>query len=312
VVYATHARDDTQWRVLDPTTGRYRTVEVGTVSVPTTDLRYAAVTEERTPTHMPKRLGRYDSTTGAIRWYDSPIPLYGGAAIAPDGRYAVAVGEDGTVFRLVIVDLTDGSATLAPKPDIGPLAWLADSRHIEVGTAVIDLTGRPTATMPARSGSSIVAPRPDGSALLVEAGTGRYALTDSHGRTESLAAGPGCPPLSGYPTAPITDFPTRSHVADPPRSSGTPSWPSPSGPGSPGPAPSAACPVVTFLGWRGPDRVLFGTFGYGSVADDKHVYIEELDLRTGAQHTLTTYSGPAPDEMVVAPVPAGRHPFSTF
>ncbi len=176
VVYATHARDDTQWRVLDPTTGRYRTVEVGTVSVPTTDLRYAAV----------------------------------------------------------------------------------------------------------------------------------------HGRTESLAAGPGRPPLSGYPTAPITDFPTRSHVADPPRSSGTPSWPSPSGPGSPAPAPSAACPVVTFLGWRGPDRVLFGTFGYGSVADDKHVYIEELDLRTGAQHTLTTYSGPAPDEMVVAPVPAGRHPFSTF
>jgi hypothetical protein len=288
VVYATHTRIGATWRILDPTTGRYRSVAgLGRISAPSTDLRYAVVTPPSTTKQPVTRLGRYDGWTGEIRWYDSPIDL-DGAAISPDGRYAMASGSSlATGDEVVFVDLTDGSVTSTPMSEPlarhWPLQWLADSRHFAMGTAIMDLAGRRTGTLPASDTWEVQAVRPDGSGLLVRpqnAGN-RYALADERGRLSKPVTVSGC--LTPPPTA------------------------------SPGAQPVSDCLWPTYLGWRGGDRILLAVHDYGRAPGDDYGHtVVDVDLRTGARQELDVYDGPPIDEIMVAPAPGGRQPFPTF
>jgi hypothetical protein len=112
-VYATD-RNGLTARVLDPTTGAYRTIGVDVISAPATDLRHAAVTPPRVSDGRgnpidfpPNRVGRYDATTGDIRWYDVPLGV-GVPAISPDGRY-IAAPDYAPATRIVLVDTQSGA-----------------------------------------------------------------------------------------------------------------------------------------------------------------------------------------------------------
>jgi len=145
----------------------------GAVSAPFVTSVNAAVSPER-------RIGRYDTTTGDIRWYDIPVLLGTAPRISPDGRYAAAAANNPSdrpeeaFAKVVVVDLTTGRATvvdLAPAdaaaavytinglpagfhPGDG-LTWRPDSRHLMVGNAIVDLTGRHTGTLPPKAPSTV-------------------------------------------------------------------------------------------------------------------------------------------------------------
>ena len=207
--------------ILDPSTGRYRTSEVSLVMDPSADLRYAPVLpvipEMSDPSSSPlvRRAGRYDTVTGDIRWFDLPRRWTAPPTISPDGRYLAAPIIRGTATGIVVVDTTDGTVEefdIAPDalaaldvvvgnvsfdrdpPDIRPrgfpdipLGWLPDSRHVLFGSAILDLTGRRTGTLPVPDGW-LIAPRPNGGALFVSKDAlDTLKLTDATGKVETGA-----------------------------------------------------------------------------------------------------------------------------
>jgi len=264
VVYA--STDGKGARILDAKTGRYRTVEVDAVTAPSADLRYAIVLRTRTDGRSVDvdRIGRYESTTGAIRWYDMPVPVStarGEAGISPDGRYAAILTATAVTsgdFALVIVDLNGGTSRLvrATRPAAGEaqLQWQSDSRHVILGNQIIDLDGHTTATLPVPDGQDLVAARPDGTALLVAPAAGRpigprfaFGLADPHGTL-----------MHTVPTA-----------CGQPRPSG---WPA---------APGNHCSGYSFVAWRSAEQILL----FAKELADTHTVVE-LDLRTGASRLL--------------------------
>jgi hypothetical protein len=169
------------WQILDPRTGLYRTVNVSAVSPPTADLRYAAVTIPLRPLEQAKKIGRYESTTGEIRWYDIPVTPERTPAISPNGKFAVVVGSD----QLVVVDLDSGvtTSTAVPGGSGHQLAWQSDSQRILFRNQVLDLDGRVVAVRPVPADAEFIAAHPDGPGLLVRLPTDRtYGITDGRGR----------------------------------------------------------------------------------------------------------------------------------
>jgi len=152
--------------------------------------------------------------------------------------------------------------------------WHADSRHLFMDNAVVDLGGRVTATLPATAGA-LVAVRPDAAAAVLTAPFSvpiaerwnTFQLTDDRGTVTGRATvSPGC----------------RMVHADVP------------GPhGSPSPMPQSC--MFHFLGWRGPHTVL--------VRDDRGPATFVLDLHAGAARRVYP---PIADEthefFLVAPV----------
>lgn len=289
-VYASYQGGQVR-RVLDPATGEYRTIDVGSISAPSTDLRYAAVTPSRVSDgqgigHPPERVGRYDATTGDIRWYGVPFGV-GSPAISPDGRYIVTA--EGQVAaapanRILLVDTRNGAVRVFdPGPEILAAAgvqwasadmlqnppklqpatdlrrgvvWRPDSRHFLVGNAIIDLTGRRTGTVPMPDRTWLIAPRPDGEGLLVvpDDALDTFALTDASGRISN-----------------------RVRVT----------WPSCTE--KLGPPDQVICPRTWsegFLGWRGDRHLLVPTSQL-----DPYGGIDAVDVRTGERTTVTTIHG---------------------
>jgi len=81
-------RDGSGVEILDPATGAYRTVAVSVVLEPSADLRYAPVVPPGDAGG--NRIGRYDTTSGEIRWFDPPLRWASPPTISPDGRYLAA------------------------------------------------------------------------------------------------------------------------------------------------------------------------------------------------------------------------------
>jgi hypothetical protein len=190
-----------RWQVLDPATGEYRDLMVKKVSEPTTDLRYAAVLPKGDGAHVLAKLGRYETTTGALRWYDIPIrPDV--VAISPDGRYAAAMGWDDTVEAadVTVVDLETGQVrrfntaplyeATEPPGTVGgsetppeEVAWAPDSRHLLFGAAITDLDGRRTGEVVRPADTGLVSVHRGGAGTLVKTGPAPtdYALVDGTG-----------------------------------------------------------------------------------------------------------------------------------
>lgn len=293
-VYATQDRNET-WKVLDPATGRYRTMRAEYLTEPTTDLRYAAVGRPRvgddgSPLDFPtKQIGRYEATTGNIRWYDTPMPT-GLGRISPDGRH-IAVTEHGAagevVDKLMIVDTRSGAVeVLTMTPDIlasakvrfagarGPdlvrgVLWRPDSRSFLVGSAVVDLTGHRVAEVAMPGDAWLVAARPAGDGLLIVPNDApdSFAVTDAAGRS-------GTPFRVTWPTC----------LARP----ATERW------------NPALCPTTRgegFLGWRGEGHILVPS------EPDWRNTIDAVDVRTGERTVVARFDG----EWVVV-VPADTLP----
>ncbi|WP_281903754.1 hypothetical protein [Phytohabitans aurantiacus] len=273
------------WQVLDPKTGRYRDVNVGAVTTPTADLRYAMVAPLGESLN---RIGRYETTTGKIRWYDLPFEV-SGAYISPDGRHAAVlhygwIGQPTSGPEMAVVDLTTGqvkpfeldAATLSaawttldgpdgtvfdvPQLPLSMVSWKPDSRHFTLGNVILDLDGRRTGVLPVPAGTLMLGLAPDGAGVLVNPGkkAGTFALTDRAGGLAREV---------------------------------TVTWPCPSDPPCPNWAP-------TFIGWRGPDQILI----WHSPAPDKSdATIEALDLRTGTRETVHHIGGsPTIDRIIIA------------
>jgi len=197
------------WHVLDPDSGQFRVINVATVTAPTTDLRYAAVsapfvTSVNAAVSPERRIGRYDTTTGDIRWYDIPVLLGTAPRISPDGRYAAAAADNPSdrpeeaFAKVVVLDLTTGRATVV---DLGPadaaaavytinglpagfhpgdgLTWRPDSRHLMVGNAIVDLAGRHTGILPLPPGNYMLSVRPDGAGALIKKARWPVSLQDA-------------------------------------------------------------------------------------------------------------------------------------
>jgi hypothetical protein len=282
-----------RWEVLDPATGDYRDVLVKTVSEPTTDLRYAAVLPKGDGAQIPAKVGRYETTTGALRWYDIPVrPSF--AAISPDGRYAAVSGWDDTAQAadIAVVDLKTGQVrrfdtahlyepepfieTGDPKPTkpVLPRAalatfdeqtqgvtWDPDSRHLRFGGAVTDLDGRLTRRLAVPPDTGIVSVHRDGAGTLIRTGlaTTDYALVDDTGtvRYGRVAGDWTC---EVAPEKPRVD--------------------------------RCGKPWAQFLSWRGRDQVLIQTApdqyaaaqtgpATSTSQPDMQARYEALDLRTG-------------------------------
>jgi hypothetical protein len=313
-----------RWHVLDPVTGQYRSPDVSTVTPPTTDLHYAAVSA---PWTIPigdgvspeRRIGRYDTTTGAIRWYDIPVLLGTAPRISPDGRYIVAAAQSASdrpedaFARLIVVDLTSGEAklvNLSPAdagaavyaPDGSPygfapgdgLTWRPDSRHVMVGTVTVDLSGNRTGALPL--------PRDGGGALVLpRAGwpfNEHYALVDAAGVTTYTAADQPCfipvprtvPPGMWESVEPSPGFDPSAEEFNPSPGPSSPAYKSydPSAPPRTAWTTFTLSPVGQicgydygqFIGWRGPTTVLL-------VYNDS---IDAFDFATGARQTLRAVS----------------------
>jgi hypothetical protein len=288
------------WRVLDPSTGNYRDVDVFTVSAPTTDLRYAAVTPRFVyppaggmPEPQEKKIGRYDTASGDIRWYDIPISPGSTAAISPDGRYVALIGGRSDAAQLIVVDLGTGHAStvdldhavlsaMKRRRSRAPIDWLPDSRRLVIENQVVDLTGRRVGELRLPDSALILSVRPGGNGLLVDPtrhpympgqaqdDDGRFALTDTRGRT-------------------VVDR-TATCFGDP--------NPSPS---VPGPGASTGRCSYDFVGWRGPDEILI------SPADPLGEQLYTLNLRTGETTPIHRIPGsPRIDALIV--VSADRLP----
>lgn len=192
-----------RWEVLDPATGDYRDVLVKAVSDPSTDLRYAAVLAEGDGAQTPRKVGRYETTTGALRWYDVPFhPDF--AVISPDGRYLAARGWLDAVQAadIAVVDVETGQVRRfdtahiysVAEPPSGPepptlprlgvamydervpqVAWTPDSRHLVFGAAVTDLDGRLTGELARPEETAVVSVHRGGAGTLVRTG---FAVTD--------------------------------------------------------------------------------------------------------------------------------------
>jgi hypothetical protein len=283
--------------ILNPTTGEYRTVSVLVVMEPSADLRYAPVVppvptdDKGNGTHpVDKRIGRYDTTTGEIRWYDAPQRWAAPPTISPDGRYLIApVWNAGAkAWAVMVVDAETGEArvsNLAPETveaknalpgglsydEAGAMTveakyaldivipWLPDSRHVLIGTAIVDLDGQRTGTVPIRDGW-LIAPRPNGVGALVvpRDALDTYVLTDASGG-------------DAY----------RRRV----------DW------SCTGTNPTACSQLVfgSFLGWRGPNHMLVKS------PEDPGHGIDAIDVRTGQRTRLTTYDAA---RVIVAPADA--------
>jgi hypothetical protein len=279
VVYATTSTNDGPWKVLDPKTGRYRTVDVEYVSLPTADLRYSMVTPHGYRPYRTSRIGRYESATGQIRWYELPAEMSGAASISPDGRYAAGISLQPKA-SIEVLDLSTGKATQVDIPgaarlkitDTNQVLWQAGSRHLLVDNVVVDLAGQVTATFELPRATRFLSLRPDGTAQLVVGNSAMphnvFILADQHA---ALIAGVAALEPSCHPSLPI----------------------GPSGSPSPG---GANC-NYDFLGWRGPESLLV------QVAFANGPLMFELSLRNGAMRAVhppipdTRYAG-----MVVAPV----------
>ncbi|HET8681943.1 MAG TPA: hypothetical protein VFM54_08725 [Micromonosporaceae bacterium] len=305
-----------RWRVLDPTTGDYRGIHVATVTAPTTTLRYAAVAAPwpgplGTGVSPEKKIGRYDTTTGEIRWYDVPVVLGTAPRISADGRYAVAAAEsrstrpEDALRTLVLLDLDTGRARLV---DVDPadaaaaedtvatgaqvihpgdgLSWHPDSRHLLVGNVIIDLDGQRTGTLPVPDSSLMVSLRPDGSGMLVNLASDdpladAYALTDAAGKITGPVTLSGCvgaaagrPFPTGTGVPPQTAAPSASPVgsAAPTEVSISPT------PHMPAPDPGqvwCSSSQNDFLGWRG-DSVILVVNDTAAVRQ-----IDAVDISTG-------------------------------
>jgi hypothetical protein len=307
------------WHVLDPVTGDYRPLDVATVTAPTADLRYAAVSaawpaeiEAEADLSHQRRLGRYDTSTGAIRWYDVPVPLDTAPHISPDGRYAAVVvpRSAGDLFgRLLLVDLASGQATGFDVPLAGAasavqtgvgspfgffddgLTWRPDSRHLALGTAIVDLSGHRAGSLPLPPDTILVSASPDGAGALVEPeslmldANHTYELTDGSGAVTARVTAAGC--ADSTPRA-VTPVPGQS----------VPPGPSSPDPSAVGPAafdasatpssiarPSNVVSVCSsdhnaFLGWRGPATILVMS------GNKPRFTIDSLDLRTGVRRVL--------------------------
>lgn len=273
------------WQVLDPTTGRYRDVNVGAVTNPTADLRYAMVAPLGESLN---RIGRYETTTGKIRWYDLPFEV-SGAYISPDGRHAALLhlgwsDEPVSGPEMAVVDLATGqvkpfeldAATLSAAwttlegpdgivldvshPALSIVSWLPDSQRFTVGNVILDLDGRKTGVLPVPANALMLDLAPAGAGMLVnpDKKAGTFALTGSTGGLTRQVS--------------VT-------------------WPCPTDPPCPNWAP-------TFIGWRDPDQILI----WHSPAPDKSdASIEALDLRTGARETVHHIGGsPTIDQIIIA------------
>jgi hypothetical protein len=266
-----------RWEVLDPQTGDYRDVYVKMVSQPTTDLRHAAVIPKGDGAQVPRRIGRYDTTTGAVRWYDVPVRP-DETAISPDGRYAMVVEWTGatTIADLAVVELSTGTVTrfdvdhdiggaepptTPAEPDIeAPIppppssfetpafSWAPDSRHLLLGRLLLDLEGRPAGQLPVPDGTRIVSVNRGDAGTLVHfyGTTGEYAVVDAAGTIRhrtgiDIPCSPSPPVESGC---------------------GQRSWPQ-------------------FLSWRGTDQILVQT-GPGSAAG-----YAAVDLATGEHEAVS-------------------------
>jgi hypothetical protein len=282
-----------RWEVLDPATGDYRDVLVRTVSEPTADLRYAAVLPKGDGDQAQAKVGRYETTTGALRWYELPLrPDF--AAISPDGRYAVARSWDSVVqaTAVAVVDLRTGRVRrfdtahlYEPEPSVGTggpkptrpvlpraglatldeqspeITWDPDSRRLRFGTAVTDLDGRLTAQLALPPDTGFVSVHPDGDTLIrTGLATTDYALVDGTGTVRyGRAAG---------------DWTCEVMPANPrPDRCGKP-W-------------------AQFLSWRGRHQILIQTAPdqywpaqAGSTAPGTEARYEALDLRTGRQEAV--------------------------
>jgi hypothetical protein len=207
--------------VLDPSTGGYRSPEVSHVMHPSDDLRYAPVLPvvpagEPTGSALNRRAGRYDTVTGDIRWFDLPRRWSAPPTISPDGRYLAAPVINTASTGVVVVDTTDGTSrefdvsaeTVTPlnalsnitgidrtSPRIQPrriadvpLTWRPDSRHILVGAAIVDLTGRQVGRLPMPD-AWLIAPRPngDGALFVPKDALGSLRLSDAAGTVEAGA-----------------------------------------------------------------------------------------------------------------------------
>jgi len=276
---------DPEWEILDPRTGQYRRVVAGMVSMPSADLRYAIVTSLFTDAD-PRRIGRYDTRTGEIRWYTGPAPAVSTPQISPDGRHAaywtdshegqgVAVvdletGQVGRIrlerWRIVVDD--DRVSDVWFYPPL-PHEWLLADDRVTLHDTVYDLSGKRIGTLPLPADANPIAIRPGGEGALVQPGgkAETYAMADAAGAVTSQfkIALPTC----------------RGASTDCPR------------------------PRPEFVGWRGTDELLVWP-GPGDY-DRPDTPIEAVDIRTGERRTIHRIGGsPSVDRLVT--MPADRLP----
>jgi hypothetical protein len=278
VIYATRLSDNQPWQILQPATGRYRAVDVASVSAPTADLRYAAVTPQgdqidRRVALQPqgRTIGRYESASGDIQWFPLPVVIIAPAIISPDGRYAVAVHLEAQVVQLLLLDLRTGESRLldvaasdallaaSQEPPAYGFMWQSDSRHLIRDNRILDLEGHQTGVLPVPRDTMFTVARPDGSGLLVRPSPGKlylrrdaFLLTDRTGAVIRQA---------------VVEKACTNSRSDAPASAGP--W-------------SSGAPHCnySFLDWRGSEQIL--------VRDDTAAALTalELDLRTGAVHQV--------------------------
>jgi hypothetical protein len=271
--------------ILNPTTGDYRTVAVSVVMEPSVDLRYAPVIPPvakdgrgNGTVTVDKRIGRYDTTTGEIRWYDPPLRWAAPPTISPDGRYLAApvYNPETADWGAMVVDAETADAqvlnlaaeTVAAKnvlvgglsyDEAGALtvnphhaldvviAWLPDSRHFLIGNAIVDLAGHQTGTVPIPD-AWLIAPRPNGEGMLVvpKDALDTYILTNASGRDAHRR------PVDWACT---------------------------------GRNPTTCSQLVFggFLGWRGTDHMLVKS------PEDPGRGIDAIDIRTGHRTRVSTH-----------------------
>jgi hypothetical protein len=292
------ASEDPGWQVLDPRTGRYRNAAVGDVSEPSADRRYAAVL----PPYLDEdqsRIGRYETRTGKIRWYDAPAPSVDQPQISPDGRlaaYWVDKPRPGGGAEMVVVDLGSGKVTpidvppaarpraetayvedpeLDPQnagrprttylvyPPGDPSGWLLENRRLTVGAAILDLTGRRIGTLPLPERATPVSILPGGAGALVrpDGMLGVYARTDASGA------------VTHQVTLRICSHPDTPHD----RTRGS----------------LCTDAVMRFHAWRTPDQILIKEVGYGR--DGAWINsVEALDMVTGERKAVYRDTGVPP------------------
>jgi hypothetical protein len=290
---------DPEWEILDPGTGQYRKVVAGMVSEPTADLRYAMLTALFTDRDT-RRIGRYDTATGEIRWYTAPAPAVSKPQISPDGRHAAYWTNDTERMEgVVVVDLDTGQVTRI-KIERWPIAvddprvsdmwfyppreheWLLANDRVTVHGTVYDLAGKRIDSVSLPAGTNPIAIRPDGKSALVQ-----------RGRNVAVAAPPDA--RAGVASFAVTDA-TGAVTSE-----FTLALPTcaPEGPQDcPRPQPS-------FLGWRGTGEMIVWP-GPG-VYNRPDTPIEVVDIRTGERRTIHRIGGlPSVDRLVT--MPADRLP----